>query len=147
MTLLAIAASRRGRCELKTWIGSVHRLHLFFLRGFCGCTALMCLFYGLQHVPLADATAINYLGIPLTAVVGALMLGDPFGAVDAACMVCCSVGVVIVIQPPSLFGSASTERKYEPLPFTPVCVLVLGALFAAIALCLVRKIGPNEASQ
>ena len=47
---------------------------------------------------MADATAINYCNIPLTALAAAVLLGDSFGRFDVACMVACFVGVMLVVQ-------------------------------------------------
>jgi hypothetical protein len=51
-----------------------------------------------QRIPMADATAINYCNIPLTALAAAVLLGDSFGRLDIACMVACFVGVMLVVQ-------------------------------------------------
>jgi drug/metabolite transporter (DMT)-like permease len=88
VAVLAIGIRQQGRLgQLRTWLGSPEKLPLFACRGIFGCIALICLYYGLQRMPLADATAINYCNIPLTALVAAVLLGDSFGRLDVACMV------------------------------------------------------------
>ena len=111
---------------------------LLLARGFCGFMGLSCYFYAISHLPLADATVIQFCNPMLTAVIAAVVLGERLRAIDIAATVASVVGIVLVAQPTFLFESA---RSLDPFA---VGVAITGALFSAFAYVIIRQLGKTE---
>lgn len=76
---------------------------LLFCRGLAGSCGLACFFYALSALPLADATVIFFLGPTFTAILGRIVLKEPFTPLDALASTVSMVGVVLVAKPSVLF--------------------------------------------
>lgn len=111
---------------------------LLLLRGVLGFVALSCTYYAAVHLPLAEATVIQYTNPIFTALGAAWLLRERMGGREAACVVGSLVGVVLVAQPSLLFGSGA---RLDPFA---AAVALVGALLSASAYVVVRKIGEAE---
>lgn len=112
---------------------------LLFLRGLLGFGALSCFFWALVHLPLAEATVIQYLNPVFTALLAALLLGERLEWRAMASVLGSLSGLVLVLRPPFLFGGG--VESLDPLASG---VALAGALFSAGAYTTVRRIGPAE---
>jgi len=112
---------------------------LLLLRGVLGFTSLSCFYYALIHLPLADATVIQYTNPVWTALLAAWVLGERAGRREWAVSLASLGGVVLMARPTFLFGGVSPA-----LPPIPVTVAVIGALFSAGAYVSVRALGRSE---
>jgi drug/metabolite transporter (DMT)-like permease len=119
------------RAGLSPW---GNRRGLLALRGLFGSGALICFYWSLVHLPLAEATVIQQSNPVFTAVLAALFLKEPFRGVDLASVGVSLLGVTLIARPASIFGGAAT-----PLDPSVVAVAVLGALLSAGAYVLVRR--------
>ncbi|KAG0027974.1 hypothetical protein BGZ81_005137 [Podila clonocystis] len=135
---------------------------LLFCRGLAGSCGLACFFYALSALPLADATVIFFLGPTFTAILGRIVLKEPFTPLDALASTVSMVGVVLVAKPSVLFPppppssppSALGESMFmlgvmekdsaERRLFGALAALG-GAMCSAVAYVLVRKIGKQGA--
>jgi drug/metabolite transporter (DMT)-like permease len=115
-----------------------HR-RLLFLRGLLGFGGLSCFYWALVHLPLAEATVIQYTNPIFTALLAAVLLGERMARLEVAALLGCAVGVLLVTRPSALFGGT-----LEPLPLLPVLVALLGAVLSAGAYVTVRKLGASE---
>ncbi|KAI8596518.1 hypothetical protein EDD21DRAFT_285748, partial [Dissophora ornata] len=86
---------------------------LLFCRGLAGSCGLGFFFYALSVMPLADATVIFFLGPVFTAILGRIVLKEPFGPLDALASTVSMVGVVLVAKPSILFGE---QNLAGPVP-------------------------------
>jgi len=111
---------------------------LLLMRGFAGFMGLSCYFYSITHLPLADATVIQFCNPMLAALIAVFALKEPLRMIDVIATVCSMVGVVLVAQPTLLFASG--------VHLDPVAVLigVVGAVFSAIAYVVIRRLGSTE---
>ena len=111
---------------------------LLLMRGFAGFMGLSCYFYAINHLPLADATVIQFCNPMLAALIAVFALGEPLRGADILATVLSMVGVVLVAQPSFLFTSG--------MPLDPVAVVigVLGAIFSAVAYVVIRRLGATE---
>jgi drug/metabolite transporter (DMT)-like permease len=112
---------------------------LLWLRGVTGSLALLCVYYAVTHLPLAEATVLQYLYPPITAGLAALLLHE---RLDRAVFVSLGLGiagVVIVAQPNALFGLHS-----QPLPPLALVAAIGGAILSSCAYVIVRKLGATE---
>lgn len=113
---------------------------LLLLRGVVGFAALSCFYYALTHLPLPDATLIQYTNPIWTALLAAFFLGEAVKSIEIGGLVASLVGVVLIQQPAFLFVSGGEAR----LPAAAVAVALGGALFSATAYVIVRKLRETE---
>jgi len=116
-----------------------HNKKLLVLRGIVGFVALSCFYYAVTVLPLADATVIHYMNPVFTALMAALFLGEMLKRSSVLALVFGVGGLVLVAQPQVLFGGLATE-----LDLLAVGVAMTGALFAAMAYTVVRKLRESE---
>jgi drug/metabolite transporter (DMT)-like permease len=116
------------------------RKGLLVLRGMMGFAALSCFFYGIIHLPLADATVIQYTNPVWTAWLGWWLLGEALTGAEAALSLAGLLGVLLIARPTALFGGEGAARL-DPLA---VGVALAGALFSAAAYVSVRRLARTE---
>ena len=114
------------------------RKGLLLLRGLMGFAALSCFFYAIIHLPLADATVLQYTNPVWTAWLGWWLLGEALSRGEAALSVLGLAGVLLVARPTFLFGGAAHLNP------TAAAVGVAGALFSASAYVSVRRLARTE---
>jgi len=132
--VLSYGLLRRARVAL--W---GQRKGLLVFRGLAGFGGLLCMFYALTKLPLADATVIVYTNPVFTALLAALFLREMMGRREVLGLLLSLAGVVLVAQPAFLFGA--TPESLDPFV---VGIALLGAVFAATAYVTVRKLGETE---
>jgi drug/metabolite transporter (DMT)-like permease len=115
-----------------------NRKGLLVVRGLFGFAALSCFFYALVHLPLADATVIQYTNPVWTAWLGWLLLDEGLTRTEAALSAAGLLGVVLIAQPTVLFGGVARLDPYT------VAVGLAGALFSASAYVSIRRLGRTE---
>ena len=131
--VLSVALLRRAR--ISPWGTRRGRLAL---RGLFGFTALVCFYYALTHLPIAEATVLQYTNPVFTALLAALLLGERLTWRESGAALVSLAGVVLVARPAALFGGAA------PLPTVPVLIALLGAFVSAAAYVTVRSLGSSE---
>ena len=115
------------------------RRALLSFRGLLGFGALLCFFYSVIHLPLADATVIQYTNPAFAAIIAAMLLGERIGVREGAAIAGSLAGVLLVARPSFLFGGAAP--RLDP---TAVGVALLGALLSAGAYVAVRALTRTE---
>jgi drug/metabolite transporter (DMT)-like permease len=114
------------------------RRALLLLRGTLGFGALLCFFYSVVHLPLADATVIQYTNPVFASLIAALVIGERLRVRDGAYIAASLAGVLLVARPSFLFG---TPQGLESLA---VGIALLGALLSAAAYVAVRALTKTE---
>ena len=117
-----------------------HR-RLLILRGLLGFFALNCFYYALIHLPLADATVIQFTNPTFTALIAVWVLAEWIGTKEVGLILVSLAGVVLVAQPTALFGGVGSGL--DPLA---VGAALAGAVLSASAWVVTRKLGRTEAS-
>ncbi|MCP5207232.1 MAG: DMT family transporter [Hahellaceae bacterium] len=116
------------------------RKGLLLARGVVGALALVCVYYALTVLPLAEATVLQYLHPMFTAVLALIFLRERIQLATMLCIVFSFAGLIVIAQPASLFaGTPSTS-----MPPLALAAAILGALGSAIAYVLVRKLSQTE---
>jgi drug/metabolite transporter (DMT)-like permease len=110
------------------------RLRMHLTRGVCGSIGLMCGFYALVHLSLADATAIGFTKPLFLTVLAALALGETVRARRWSATALGFLGVLIMLRP----GDGVAEPA--------ALVALLGALAAATVSLLIKRLSASEAS-
>ncbi|EOS8551945.1 DMT family transporter [Vibrio vulnificus] len=111
-----------------------------FARGAVGTLALMCVYYAVTALPLAEATILQYVHPVFTALLAVLFLKERVQLATLACIVLCLLGVFTMVYP-SFDASGVGE-----LPMLSVGIALLGAFGSSIAYVIVRKLSRTEDS-
>ncbi|PCJ13637.1 MAG: EamA family transporter [Gammaproteobacteria bacterium] len=128
-----IALKRQGIAPLG------QRKILLFARGLIGFLALNCVFYAITHLPLAQATVLQYLHPMFTAGLAVFFLKERPSSATLICIGLSFLGLLMVVQPEFLFSnSASADQQFA------MSIAVMGAFGSASAYVLVRKLGRTE---
>ncbi|TXR52084.1 DMT family transporter [Reinekea thalattae] len=109
-------------------------------RGLIGTVSLMCVYYALSTLPLAEATILQYTHPIFTSLLALLFLGEHIRSATAICIALCIIGLSFMVAPDLL----SQDHSY--LPLKSVFIALLGASGSSIAYVIVRKISNSEDS-
>ncbi len=112
---------------------------LLWLRGALGFAGLSCVYAAITHLPLAEATVLQYLHPSITAILAGLFLGEALTRRLYVATGMSLLGVLLVSHPETLFGRS--EASLDP---RWVAVAVAGAAFSAAAYVLVRRLAREE---
>lgn len=112
-----------------------------FWRGLVGTSAMGLGFTGLGLLPLPEVTAIGYAAPLLVVVFAAMFLNEDVRAFRLSAVALGMVGVLIVLSPRLSVGASlnSTETL-------GAIVVLMGAVFAALAQVFVRKLVATEST-
>ncbi|KAJ1984874.1 hypothetical protein H4R33_004234 [Dimargaris cristalligena] len=121
-----------GPARMRGWL---------LLRGTSGTLGLACFFYGLTHLPLADATVIFFTGPVFTAILAHVALNETFTRVDKIASGLCLLGIVLVAKPSFIFGIGHAADDLLFGRLLAVCLTLLGAALSAVGYVIVRKVG------
>ena len=113
---------------------------LLLVRGIIGTFALICVYYSVTTLPLAEATILQYVHPVFTALLGLLLLKERVQTSTLICIAFCLVGLWVMVQP-----SLDHTIEYQ-LPMFSVMTALLGALGSSIAYIIVRKLSQTEDS-
>ncbi|WP_075202576.1 DMT family transporter [Vibrio mexicanus] len=117
-----------------------HNKPLLFARGLVGTLALMCVYYSITSLPLAEATILQYVHPVFTAILGLIFLKERLQRSTMLCIAFCLAGLFVIIQP-----NIIDDVNYE-LPMFSVMIAIIGALGSSIAYVIVRKLSQTEDS-
>lgn len=113
---------------------------LLTARGVIGALALICVYFAVTTLPLAEATILQYLHPVFTALLALMFLGERIQQSTIVCILLSIAGLVIMVKP-DLFVGEVTE-----LPLLSVSAALFGALGSAIAYVIVRRLSQTEDS-
>ena len=113
---------------------------LLIARGAVGALALICVYYAIATLPLAEATILQYLHPLFTAVLALLFLKEAIKRATIVCIFLSMAGLIIMVKPDLLFDSQ------VKLPSVSVLAALLGALGSAVAYVIIRRLSASEDS-
>lgn len=113
---------------------------LLIARGVVGTMALMCVYYAITTLPLAEATILQYTHPIFTALLAFLFLGEKVRKTTVICILLCIIGLLTMVGPEVLAEGTSH------LPLFSVMIALIGASGSAIAYVIVRRISNTEDS-
>ncbi|MFQ6113931.1 MAG: DMT family transporter [bacterium] len=120
------------RASIGVW--GRHR-KLLVLRGLFGFIALSCFYYSVTHLPLSEATVIQYMHPIFTALLAAFFLGERIGRILIVSSIISLAGVTLVTRPTFLFSGIASSLN--PIA---VAVALSGSMFSAAAYVVVRRL-------
>ena len=113
-------------------------------RGAVGTLALICVYYAVATLPLAEATILQYLHPVFTAILAFIFLKERLQFSTVACIACSLAGLVFIIQPSLLFHQKSHTDSIVTLPTLSIIAALCGALGSAVAYVIVKRLSNNE---
>lgn len=113
---------------------------LLFARGAVGTMALMCVYYSVTTLPLAEATIFQYIHPVFTALLAVFFLKERIQSSTFICIALCLLGVYVMVRP-----ETGPDAEHA-LPMFSVMVAILGAFGSSIAYVIVRKLSQTEDS-
>ncbi|HHX8267568.1 TPA: DMT family transporter [Vibrio diabolicus] len=113
---------------------------LLFVRGAVGTMALMCVYYSVTTLPLAEATIFQYIHPVFTALLAVFFLKERIQPSTFLCIALCLLGIYIMVSP------ETGQEAERTLPMFSVMIAILGAFGSSIAYVIVRKLSQTEDS-
>jgi drug/metabolite transporter (DMT)-like permease len=115
-----------------------NNLRLLLQRGILGAAALACFLFSLTHLPLAEATLIQYMNPVFAILVAHWWFGERMGRGEWFALVAALIGVVLITRPAFLFGGvASGIHPGHAL------IALMGGAFSGSAYATIRQM-PKE---
>lgn len=125
----ALAVLAKAKPQIKLDRGDWKGL---LLRSAFGTIGVLCNFYAVDHLLLADATILNKMSPFFAVLMGALILGETLKPFQLGTVLCAFVGALMVIKP----GSG--------LVAMPALVGLVGGFAAGTAYTMVRYLGKRS---
>lgn len=113
---------------------------LLLARGITGSLALICVYFSIATLPLAEATILQYLHPVFTAMLAIIFLKEKVQISTVICISFCIAGLLVIISPGFTFEN-STE-----LPLLSIVIALLGAFGSAVAYVIVKRLSCTEDS-
>lgn len=99
-------------------------------RSICGTVGILCNFYAVDHLVLADASMLNKMSPFFAVLFGILILKERVSLFQGGCVIAAFTGVLFVVKPTGLH-----------MELFPALVGLLGGLGAGVAYTYVRALG------
>ncbi|KAF8634721.1 hypothetical protein AX15_000737 [Amanita polypyramis BW_CC] len=117
--------------------------HLLLYRGIFGIISVQSIYYSIQYLPLSDAAILTFLAPLCTAVVGSFVLNEKFTKGEALAGIVSLLGVVLIAQPPFIFGTAvhNDDGDLDVQRMVAVGVSLIGVLGLTGAFISIRAAG------
>ena len=131
---LSYAIVRRARI---TPVFGVNR-RLLLQRGVLGAAALACFLFSLTHLPLAEATLIQYMNPVFAILVAHWWFGERMGRGEWIALGASLLGVLLITRPALLFGGVASEIHPGH-----ALIALMGAAFSGSAYATIRQM-PHE---
>jgi drug/metabolite transporter (DMT)-like permease len=113
---------------------------LLIARGVAGSLALICVYFAVATLPLAEATILQYLHPVFTALLALVFLRERIQLSTIICIVFCIIGLLVMVSP------GLTLESTTALPWLSITAALLGALGSAIAYVIVKQLSGSEDS-
>ncbi|WP_281647487.1 DMT family transporter [Parendozoicomonas sp. Alg238-R29] len=113
---------------------------LLVARGVAGTLALICVYYAVTTLPLAEATILQYLHPVFTALLALLFLKERIQLSTLICITLSITGLIVMVKPGFLFGTTNH------MPVFSIMAALAGAFGSAIAYVIVKRLSRSEDS-
>ncbi|MBR9786343.1 MAG: DMT family transporter [Vibrionaceae bacterium] len=113
---------------------------LLLIRGAVGTVALVCVYYSVTTLPLAEATIFQYIHPAFTALLAVFFLKERIQLSTLICIALCLLGIYVMVRPET---GLSADHSLPPFS---VMMALFGAFGSSIAYVIVRKLSRTEDS-
>lgn len=117
-----------------------HDKPLLIARGVVGSLALMCVYYSVATIPLAEATLLQYMHPVFTAGLALVFLRERIQRATALCVLLSLLGLMLIVLP-----NRELDQRLA-LPGLSLVAALLGAFGSAVAYVIVRKLSRTDDS-
>jgi len=124
------------RAGIRPVLGTQRRYLL--QRGILGAAALACFLFSLTHLPLGEATLIQYTNPIFAILVAHFWFGERMGRGEWVALAASFVGVLLITRPAFLFGGVASD-----IPVEHALIALAGAAFSGSAYATIRRM-PTE---
>ena len=125
------------RKNIKIW---GYNKKLLLARGIAGTISLVCLYYAVSTMPLAEATMIMFSQPIFSLILAVLLLKERIHLSTISCVVLSAIGLGFVV------GPNIQADDLNRLPTVSIALAFIGAFFASIAYILVKFLSSKEDS-
>jgi drug/metabolite transporter (DMT)-like permease len=108
---------------------------LLVMRGVWGSLALACFIFSLTHLPLGEATLIQYTNPVFAIILASLWYHEHIGKRELLALGASVVGVVLITRPAQLFGGGSSG-----IPPAWAGIALMGAACSGAAYATIRRL-------
>ncbi|SEG68629.1 DMT family transporter [Vibrio hangzhouensis] len=113
---------------------------LLLVRGTVGTMALICVYYSVTTLPLAEATILQYIHPVFTALLAFVFLRERIQFSTLICILLSLLGLYIMVAP------TLSSHGIDTLPLFSVGIALLGAFGSSVSYVVVRKLSQTEDS-
>lgn len=113
---------------------------LLLVRGTVGTMALICVYYSVTTLPLAEATILQYIHPVFTALLAFVFLRERIQFSTVICILLSLLGLYIMVAP------TLSSHGIDTLPLFSVSIALLGAFGSSVSYVVVRKLSQTEDS-
>jgi drug/metabolite transporter (DMT)-like permease len=132
---------------LSAWVMRRNKVQPFFgvqrgllvLRGIFGSLALACFIFSLVHLPLGEATLIQYTNPVFAIVIAALWYHEHIGPRELVALIASMLGVLLIARPVAIFGGSQ-----DAVPLGYVAIALGGAACSGAAYATIRRLGAED---
>lgn len=114
---------------------------LLLMRGLLGATALSCFLFSLTHMPLGEATLIQYINPVFASLVAAYFFRERVHSGDLIALIASLAGVVLIARPAPFFPAQADAINPQY-----VAIALTGALCSGTAYAIIRRM-PTERAE
>jgi len=122
---------------------------MMILRGIVGSTAMLCGFYAIANLPLAEATSLSFSRALFLVPLAAFFLGEAIGIRRITATVLGFVGVLIISLPPELLDPraiAAVGMAAGPTLELGTIAAIGNAFFVAMAIIVVKILSRTDST-
>ncbi|WP_269815523.1 DMT family transporter [Algibacillus agarilyticus] len=109
-------------------------------RGVVGAFALMCVYYSITTLPLAEATILQYLNPVFTAILAYFFMKERIQLSTITCILLCLLGLFAIVLP------NFNQDHIVHYPWFSIAMGILGAFGSGVAYILIKKLTKTDDS-
>lgn len=117
---------------------------LLFARGLVGSLALVCVYYAVSTLPLAEASVLQFTYPAFTALLALIFLREAIQLRTLLCLGFSFFGLLVMLQPQ--WQESGLGGGMDALPLFSLVAALAGAFGSAVAYVLVRRLSQTEDS-
>ena len=114
---------------------------LLLSRSFFGLIAMSLNFYGIQLLPLSEASVISQTTPVIVGVLATIFLGEKYELSQLWGALFCMSGVLLVVKPAFLFPTDEVKTDSDNQRLTGIITLLTGTIFVSSTQVLIKKVG------
>lgn len=116
---------------------------MLFLRSTIGFVSIAASYKAVEYIPVGDSTVLVMLSPMIAAILGYIILGEPWRIPEFVATIIAIIGALFVARPPFIFGDSHQDEGDPTTFYTGVFIALFASLNAAFAFIFVRILGTS----